>query len=101
MPVRIKASQFAERCYSIVSWRLLFPSVFVNVVLTADFTMYFTNDLLGHAVLCGLHCICLLVGQRMTDGKVDSWDTLSYADCLVLFIDRPLYGEWEGSSVTF
>jgi hypothetical protein len=34
----------------------------------------------------------------MTNGKVDCWDTLSYADCLVLFIDRPVYGEWEGSS---
>jgi len=57
LPLHIYASQFAERDYSIVSWRILFPSVFVNVVLTADFTMYFPNGLFGHAVLCGLHCI--------------------------------------------
>lgn len=44
---------------------------------------------------------CLLVGRRMTDGKVDSWDAKSYADCLVLFIDMPMYGEWEGRSLTF
>jgi len=32
MPVRIYTIQFAERPYSIVSWRIVFPSVFVNVV---------------------------------------------------------------------
>lgn len=54
MPVRINTIQFAERPYSIVSWRFLLPSVFVNVVRTTDFTMYFTIGLQGHAVLCGL-----------------------------------------------
>jgi len=32
---------------------------------------------------------------------MDSKDTLYYADCLVLFIDMPMYGEWEGRSWTF
>jgi len=93
--------QFAERPFSSVSWRILFPSVFVDVVRTADFTMCFTNGLLRTCCIMRTTVYCLLIGLRMTNGKVDSWDTLPYADCLVLFIDMPMYGEWEGRSLTF
>ena len=69
---------------------------------TADFTMYFTNGLLRpRRRLQWTTLFCLLIGVRMANGKVDSWDTQSYADCLILFIDMPMYGEWEGRSLIF